>query len=75
MTHPRMPHCDASVLHAPGECEFCDMHPEWQQYRIASRINFTGHEDEHNAPCPSSHFRAPSLVERWFGNRAYKAKQ
>lgn len=28
--HPQMPHCDAYVLHAPGVCEYCDRHPDWQ---------------------------------------------
>lgn len=39
----RFPHCDQRVLHAPGECEFCDMNPMWQELRKAWGIAFTGH--------------------------------
>lgn len=64
-----MPHCDARVLHAPGECEFCDLHPDWQEYRERSGINFTGHEEEGLAPCPSTYFRSLDNINRWPGNR------
>lgn len=67
---PLMPHCDQSVLHAPGECQFCDMHPEWQRYRIVARINFTGQEIEGLAPCPSEFFRPGETRDRWPGNVA-----
>ena len=40
---PTFPHCDQRVLHAPGECQYCDMCPEWQQLRVAWGIAFTGH--------------------------------
>jgi len=40
---PRFPHCDQRILHSPGECEFCDAAPEWQQLRKAWGIAFTGH--------------------------------
>lgn len=40
---PRFPHCDQRILHAPGECEFCDACPQWQQLRKAWGIAFTGH--------------------------------
>lgn len=66
----QMPHCDSSVLHAPGECQFCDRHPDWQEYREAARINFSGHNDEGKAPCPSEHFRPPEVRDRWPGNVA-----
>lgn len=36
------PHCDAQVLHAPGECQHCDTHPEWQDLRVAWGVAFTG---------------------------------
>lgn len=39
---PTFPHCDQRVLHAPGECEFCDACPEWQALRKAWGIAFTG---------------------------------
>lgn len=63
-------HCDASVLHAPGECRFCDEYgADWQAYRELARINFTGHEDPDKAPCPSTHFRSVETINRWPGNR------
>lgn len=66
----RMPHCDSSILHAPGYCEYCDDHPDWQHYRELARINFTGQRDESKAPCPSTHFRPDSQRDLWPGNRA-----
>lgn len=38
----RFPHCDSRILHAPGECEYCDEVPEWQELRKAWGIAFTG---------------------------------
>lgn len=38
----QFPHCDQRILHAPGECQYCDMHPEWQELRQAWGIAFTG---------------------------------
>lgn len=67
----QMPHCDQSILHAPGECRYCDMHPDWQEYREAARINFSGQHDVDKAPCPSEHFRPAEVRDRWPGNRAY----
>lgn len=46
----RFPHCDQRVLHAPGECEFCDMHSEWQELRKAWGISFTGHAPQGSLP-------------------------
>lgn len=40
---PRFPHCDQRILHAPGECEYCDANPQWQELRKAWGIAFTGH--------------------------------
>jgi hypothetical protein len=40
---PRFPHCDQRILHAPGECEFCDEREDWQALRKAWGIAFTGH--------------------------------
>lgn len=70
MTIPQMPHCDQAILHAPGECEYCDLRPDWQEYREAARINFTGHVDENKAPCPSTWFRTPEMRDLWYGNVA-----
>lgn len=44
------PHCDSRVLHAPGECEFCDTHPIWQELRRAWGIAFTGHQPRASLP-------------------------
>jgi len=44
------PHCDSRVLHAPGECEFCDQRPEWQALRQAWGIAFTGHVPKADLP-------------------------
>jgi hypothetical protein len=62
------PHCDSSILHAPGVCVYCDEYPDWQEYRQVTRTNFTGENDPHKAPCPSEHFRPPALRDQWGGN-------
>ena len=67
------PHCDATILHAPGECQYCDDYPDWQEYRETARINFTNHHDAHKAPCPSIHFRTPEVRDQWYGNVARPA--
>lgn len=43
MTISQFPHCDQRILHAKGECEFCDRHPDWQELRKAWGIAFTGY--------------------------------
>lgn len=64
------PHCDPSVLHAPGDCEHCDCYPDWQDYRVTARINFSGHSIGDLAPCPSTFFRPTEVIEQWYGNVA-----
>ncbi len=66
-----MPHCDSTILHAPGACQYCDMYPAWQQLRERWRLNFTGEHDPDKAPCPSEHSRPPEIRDRWYGNRPY----
>lgn len=78
------PHCDPRVLHQPGECEYCDMHPEWQAERIQNKVLFTS--DPGNAslieeflktgklegefiPCPGMLARGDN-IKIWGGNRA-----
>ncbi len=64
------PHCDQAVLHAPGECVYCDKHPEWQDVRLMWGIAFTGHEpvaDE--VACPSDMRRGVGGAHDWDGNR------
>lgn len=63
-----MPHCDSSILHAPGECVYCDQYPDWQEMREIARINFTGKDDPGKAPCPSLYFRSAEVRDRWGGN-------
>lgn len=67
------PHCDSSILHAPGECEACDEYPDWQAFRTAQRISFTGQTDPDRAPCPSEHFRPAETRDQWPGNRRWPA--
>lgn len=64
------PHCDPSILHAPGMCEHCDHYSDWQDARIVQRISFTGDPERNNAPCPSEYFRSGELRDQWPGNRA-----
>lgn len=67
------PHCDQRILHAPGECEFCDRYPEWQALRLAWEIAFTGHDPTgEQLPCPADNARpewSESDHQRWPGNR------
>jgi hypothetical protein len=64
------PHCDDLVLHAPGECEFCDHYPEAQADRERRLINFTGHHEPHKETCPAEVRRPIETIERWGGNVA-----
>jgi len=68
----QFPHCDARVLHAPGECQFCDMHPDWQELRVTWNINFTGKNERGKTQCPAEQVRKLRDIENWGGNRAYK---
>lgn len=66
------PHCDQSVLHAPGECKYCDSLPEWQALRVVWGIAFTGHapeETDAKIACPSDHVRGMGGSNVWPGNR------
>lgn len=66
------PHCDPRILHAPGECEVCDKHFEWQQLRNMWGIAFTGYEPEGiELPCPADHARGDQHTQ-WEGNQALK---
>lgn len=65
-----LPHCDAAVLHAPGECQYCDRHPDWQQVRLWWGIAFTGHPPtDGQLPCPSDARRGLGQAHEWGGNR------
>lgn len=65
----QFPHCDSSVLHAPGECTYCDNKPEWQELRKGWRIAFTGHNPvEDEVSCPSDSRRGLAGAHVWSGN-------
>lgn len=65
----RYPHCDVKVLHAPGKCDFCDMYPEMQQWRIDSNTQFTGEDySEDQIWDPAQIIRPLEIIERWYGN-------
>jgi len=71
----QFPHCDQRVLHAPGECEFCDKHSDWQALRVAWGIAFTNYEPEDKElPCPANYARG-DMVNRWHGNVASPHKK
>jgi len=65
------PHCEPRVLHAPGECKFCDLHPDWQELRKTWGISFTGHshEDITKISCPAESARGMHSINAWGGNR------
>lgn len=65
------PHCDARILHAPGECATCDRFPLLQKARDLWGIAFTGHplDEDHFIRCPAEDLRSLSVIERWPGNR------
>lgn len=76
------PHCDPRILHAPGTCDVCDMHPDWQELREHWQIAFTGQTPKPLAepswssegpvlPCPADLIRGKSHAI-WGGNRAVK---
>lgn len=76
MEHPtiQMPHCDQLVLHSPGTCEACDLHPEWQAYRAAAGIAFSdmpAHEVQAHGlvPCPSTYSRSAEVRDAWNRNQ------
>jgi hypothetical protein len=69
----QFPHCDQRILHAPGECEFCDRRPEWQALRFAWGIAFTGYQPEgKELPDPASNARPVEVINRWPGNVPHK---
>jgi hypothetical protein len=80
----QFPHCDPRVLHAPEDnCQWCNMHPEWQELRKMWGIAFTGHSfDKHGKPfedqygntqlpCPAEANRGMRSINSWGGNIAF----
>ena len=39
--HFEFPHCNSEVLHAPGDCYYCDQFPSRQDARLASGTPFS----------------------------------
>src|SRR5665213_2802016 len=69
-------HCDSNVLHAPGECVYCDKYGKIeQQQRKNAKINFTGHHDTDKTMCPSEHRRPLDIINLWGGNVAKTQEQ
>lgn len=67
----QFPHCDPRILHAPGECQHCDTHSDWQALRVAWGIAFTGWlPDEKELPCPADNARGDNH-KKWYGNTAF----
>ena len=69
-TISQFPHYDPKVLHAPGECQYCDRRPEWQALRITWGIAFTGYEpspEKKELPCPAWYARGENC-QKWGGN-------
>jgi len=55
---PAPPHGDRRILHAPGECRYCDKFEDWQALRQLWGIAFTGYTPEGTElPCPADHAR------------------
>ena len=72
----QFPHCDSRILHAPGECEYCDHNPVWQELRAAWGIAFTGYEpDGTELPDPATHARGAKSVNSWIGNVPHPTRQ
>jgi hypothetical protein len=69
------PHCDPYILHAPGECKFCDKYPDEQQRRNLLGINYTGHTDSDKQQCPAMKLRGIETINRWHGNVAQPKKE
>lgn len=67
----KYPHCDSRILHAPGECEYCDLYPVAQELRVRDWVAFTGHAPVgFQTPCPADIARGPDSYNQWGGNRA-----
>lgn len=65
-----IPHCDSNILHAPGECRYCDDgYPDLQEFRALHLINFTGQHDPNKLTCPAEVARRLEDIELWGGNR------
>ena len=64
------PHCDQRILHAPGQCVYCDQFGPLQEARLDQRVNFTGEYREGFSQCPAERERPLETINRWYGNVA-----
>jgi hypothetical protein len=65
------PHCDARVLHAPGQCSIRDQYAtDLQEIRQIWGINFTGESDPSKSQCPAEAARPLETINKWGGNTA-----
>ena len=72
LTFPQA-HCDNRVLHSPGYCEYCDRHPDEQEYRKLNNIAFTDEEDIGDKyPCPARQVRTKESLDSWAGNQPHR---
>lgn len=69
----RWPHCDARILHAVGECEYCDMAKDLQSERETLDVSNTG-KTNRRWPCPADLARKPEQYNAWSGNRPENAE-
>jgi hypothetical protein len=65
----QFPHCDPRILHAPGECKYCD-ESGLQEVREAWNIAFSGQVVRGKTPCPADQARGSNSYNRWPGNQA-----
>ena len=70
----QFPHCDPRILHAPGECKYCDAHPDWQELRAMWNINFTNGTDPDKFMCPANVARGFAAPNKWHSNHALPRK-
>jgi hypothetical protein len=64
----RFPHCDERVLHAPGQCIYCDDCQLAQLDRLENNVCFTGEDNPSKTPCPSDVERGLAGAHHWYGN-------
>jgi hypothetical protein len=64
----KFPHCDSNILHAPGQCVYCDKYPDEQLWRYKANINYTGEDIPGKLPCPAEFARSREKVNAWGGN-------
>jgi hypothetical protein len=82
VSDPEKPvHCDGRVIHAPGECEYCDKYGVMQQIqRMALMVCFTNQTPEQLTtkgwkPCPAMYVRGADSINSWGGNVAKRRGQ